>query len=341
MKIFRSRLAIILAITMVLTSFSFLGVYAEEESQTIADVTGLTAYSSSEAVVFLWNKVADADGYIVDGTAIPSKEFDVYKNGQIRYNKTGLGEDGATFIRVQAYKDIDTTETNEDGEETTVKKRIVSTNVAADSDRAVRTIRYRVRIKKGGTLKAHGGNGPSSIQVYKGEYIDCYGFGGGKYIFNRNGSIFYCNKSRTNKRSCVYNSGATYSPQEAEFFVNMYGLGSSTGKLVWVNTYTQTIYMFSGSACNWTCDFYGKCSTGKAASPTPTGVTGIKKIWKKIAKRHGIKYWSPFSEINSIHSKKSKWRLGYHASNGCVRNYIENAYRVYTEAPIGTTVFVY
>lgn len=360
MKNFKSRLAIILAMMMVFTSFTFISVFAGDDpvdgastvnepaspveestkkdaTETIGDVTGIAGYSSYESVVFLWDKVDGADGYIVNGDPLPADHpvFETYKDGnkeKIRYNKTGLGEGGYARVAVKAYKDV----SGEDG-----TTRIESSKSALAGGYAVETIRYRVRIKKGGTLYSHGGSGPRSIYVSKGQYIDCYGFGGGKYIFNYGGSIFYCNKTRTNKRSCLYNPGRTYSVQEAEFFVNDRGLSSGTGKLVWINTYTQTMYMFSGSAKNWKCELVSKCSTGKAASPTPTGVYGFKTIWKKIGKRHGIKYWSPFSQINSIHSRKAKWGMGAPKSNGCVRNYIEAAQQVYYGAPIGTTVYVF
>lgn len=330
MKRIKSRLAIILTLMMIFTSFEFVGVFAAEEA--LGNVS-VTAYSSSDRVVFTWNAVEGADGYIIDGsTKVPASK--------LRYDKV-VGEGGYAAISVQAYKDPEEVPADDPDAGQAAAAEPVYSNVATAAGNAVQTIRYRVRIKKGGTLKSHGGNGPSSIRVTKGQYIDCYGFGGGKYIFNYGGSIFYCNKSRTNKRYCVYNSGRTYSAKEAEFFVNDRGLSSSTGTLVWINTFTQTMYMFNGSAGNWHCVLARKCSTGKAASPTPTGVSGHKTIWKKIKKRHGIKYWSPFSQINSIHSKKAKWGMGAPKSNGCVRNYIDAAYAVYVGAPIGTKVLVY
>lgn len=330
MKRIKSRLAIILTLMMIFTSFEFVGVFAAEEA--LGNVS-VTAYSSSDRVVFTWNAVEGADGYIIDGsTKVPASK--------LRYDKV-VGEGGYAAISVQAYKDPEEVPADDPDAGQAAAAEPVYSNVATAAGNAVQTIRYRVRIKKGGTLKSHGGNGPSSIRVTKGQYIDCYGFGGGKYIFNYGGSIFYCNKSRTNKRYCVYNSGRTYSAKEAEFFVNDRGLSSSTGTLVWINTFTQTMYMFNGSAGNWHCVLASKCSTGKAASPTPTGVSGHKTIWKKIKKRHGIKYWSPFSQINSIHSKKAKWGMGAPKSNGCVRNYIDAAYAVYVGAPIGTKVLVY
>ena len=345
MKKLRSRLAIVLTMAMVFTSLTFVGVFADNESEpTKPAAVNLTAYSSSNAVVFLWDKAKNEDGtvdtsvkYLVNGNPVTPADY----KGMNRYDVTGLAEGGSASITVVAYREkTTTTSSGVEGEDPVTTTERLESDPRTASDNAVQTIRYRVRIKKGGTLKSHGG--PSqSIKVSKGEYIYAYGFGGGKYIFERNGSIFYCNKSRTNKRSCVYNSGMTYSPQEAEFFINARGLGSGTGSFVWCNTYTQTIYRFSGSAGNWTCQNYFKCSTGKAATPSPTGVSGRKTIWKKIKKRHGIKWWSPYSDINSFHSKKAKWRIGAPTSNGCIRNYEGNAYDLYVNAPIGTGVLLY
>jgi hypothetical protein len=360
MKKMKSRLAVILAMMMIFTSFEFVGVFAEDEvapeqvateqvatpaaaeeasgetssepAQTIANVGGVSAYASYDRVVFMWSPVEGADGYIITTSTgikdakVPAAQL--RKDGdKLRYDVV-CGEGRPASISVKAYK------AGPEGD-------IVSASASGNGTWAVETIRYRVRIKKSGTLKAHGGNGPRSIYVRKGQYIDCYGFGGGKYIFNYGGSIFYCNKSRTNRRSCVFNGGKTYSAKEAELFVNDRGLSSGTGVLVWINTYTQTLYKFRGSAGNWHCDLISKCSTGKAASPTPTGVSGVKTVWKKISKRHGIRYWTAFSQINSIHGKKAKWGMGAPRSNGCVRNYVNAAYDVYYGAPIGTTVYVF
>lgn len=377
MKNFRSKLAIIVAMMVFVTSFTFIGVSAEDGAQNDAVVTEetavleapaaeevaapavnegeegqdpkpepeivapapvtLTAYASNEAVVFLWNVDTPDVKYLFNGQPITPIPYTNPRTNQT-YNRydvsTGAGlngtpgEGGVATGTVVAYR------VKGDG------TRVEAAPVTA-SGSAVRTIRYRLTIKTSGTLKSHGGP-KSKIKVKAGQKIDAYGFGGGKYIFkNEIGSVFYCNMTRTGKKSCVYEKTMNYSKEEAEFFVNSRGISSRTGALVWINTYTQHLYRFTGSAGNWVCVNDFDCSTGKAKTPSPTGVSGKKAIWKKIKTRHGIPYWSPYSDINSIHAKRKGWKIGTPSSNGCVRNYKQNAYDVYVNAPIGTAVLLF
>lgn len=131
-----------------------------------------------------------------------------------------------------------------------------------------------------------------------------------------------------------------YDRISAEDFVNDHGINppvaapsSKTQYLIWVSTYQQHLYVFEGSAGNWELIKDWECATGAAKSPTPTGHG--KVIWKKIKKRSGIKYWSPFQTMNSIHGQKSIYTFGAPASNGCVRNYNENAIWVYDNCNTG------
>lgn len=379
MKKFRSRLAIILAMMMVLTSFTFIGVFADDEdgsdespvvtkqaqgaetpaealrgggesggedpAVTVGDVVLDNAYAGCDYVHFMWAPVEDADGYEIkvnNGDWAPYSDDNnvvAKRNGKLHYRVYAPAGASGAEAGTPATLSVRAFVLNGEG----VKE------YSAESKKTgypVRTIAYRITIKKGGTLKSHGGP-PATMKVSKGQVINAYGFGGGKYIFkNENGSIFYCNKSRTRKRSCVYTRDR-YTDIDATFFVNDAStqgrVSSSNGRLVWVNTYTQMLYLFSGTNGDWTIMSAGaeKCATGKAATPSPTGVWGKKTIWKKIKKRHGIKWWSPYSDINSIHSKKAKWKIGAPTSNGCIRNYEWMAYQVYTQAPIGTPVLSY
>ncbi len=362
MKSFKRRLAVIVAMMVFVTSFTFVGVSAEDENQleapaveaiaapavnaaepvkTVSAIEGLVSYSSYESVVLEWNKAfvtaTDKEGNPLAPTEASYKvnDIDIGKgidlgNGRVRYVYGNLApgearETGDVPFTVVAYDPAN------------------PTNVGASAvviDAPVRTIAYKVQIKTSGKLKSHGGP-KRTLKVKKGQYIYAYGFGGGKYIFRDNGSLFYCNMTRAGKKSCIYEKKWNYSREEAQFYVNAKNLTSRTGVLIWINTYTQHLYRFEGTAGNWVCVADFDCSTGKAASPSPTGVSGKKAVWKKIRTRHGIPYWSPYSDINSIHAKRSGWKIGVPSSNGCVRNYKENAKDVYDNAPIGTRVLLY
>ena len=367
MKYFRRRLAIILAMVMVITSFTFLDVSAEGDlaDVEVSAITGFESFSSFESVVLEWDKatvtkkpytlkpVVDSEGQETGettkeyGTPVESaasykvmyngKTVDIGKGTEVTVNgKTKIQYTSDKLTPGSAYNSGDIRFDVVAYDPNTGKEG----SPAAIIDAPVRTIAYRVKVKKSGTLKSHGG--PSrSIRVTKGQYIYAYGFGGGKYIFEDNGSIFYCNMSRTKSRSCVYTNAFNYTRKEAEFYINKKAVTSGTNSLIWINTYTQHLYRFVVQGGRWVCINDFECSTGKAKTPSPTGVSGYKAIWKKIGKRHGVKYWSPYSDINSIHAKKAKWKIGVPSSNGCIRNYEQNAYDVYVNAPIGTRVLLY
>ena len=416
MKRLRSRLAIILAMVMVITSFTFLGAYADDEPVTVeckvtyqageggkvtpeeegpGPISGSKAEPNSGYTFSGWYK---GDTEITkDATIAPSKvkenldkdeETGEYKDTTFtaKFSKipapqisglTALASCESVYLRWSdpTYTTAVTVAVNGAPSAVTATKRAdglmeykvsglnprvnyltgqypsYSFTVTASNDGGsatgsttgapVKTISYKLQVKASGTLKSHGGP-KAKIKVKKGQTIYAYGFGGGKYIFaNEQGSIFYCNMSRTGKKSCVYDNSMYYTPEEAQLYVNDRGMSSKTSSFVWVNTYSQKLYVFTLTANGWTWVHDNKCSTGKASTPAPTGVSGKKQIWKKIKKRHGIKWWSPYSDINSIHSKKKAWKIGVPTSNGCIRNYEPDAKFVYFNAPIGTRVHIY
>lgn len=72
--------------------------------------------------------------------------------------------------------------------------------------------------------------------------------------------------------SFVVKPSAAYSPEVAENFVNIRGYQSPTDYLVWINTYTQQLYVFRGSQYNWKYVKHTPCCTGKIEKPTRLGV---------------------------------------------------------------------
>lgn len=348
MKKMKSRIAVILTVMMLISLFEVVGVFANGEQGSepamtteAADVSAATsgldkpavsAYAGYESVHFVWAPVPGANFYKVDGTEYAADSLG--KDGSNFHFKKAAAPGGSASITVQA---ISRVTMNSVGANDVTE---YSSEEATVTGSAVQNGLYRLKIKKAGTLKSHGGP-KATIRVYKNEVIYAYGFGGGKYIFKRNGSTFYCNKSRTKSRSVVYQRAFNYSPKDAEFFVNDKGLGSQTNSLVWASVYCQHVYFFTKEGGRWVCRGDWVCSTGKAATPSPTGVSGQKTIWKKIKKRHGIPYWSPYSDINSLHGKKKKWGLDAPKSNGCIREPNDKAYIIYTQAPKGTRVYIY
>lgn len=179
----------------------------------------------------------------------------------------------------------------------------------------------------------------------KGYKIDAYGYDGGRYVFDYKGHQFMVKRITTyGSSTSQLDSELTYTKEEAESFVNRCGLKSSTGWLIWVNTYTQSIFVFRGSKGKWKL-YKGPWDvcTGKSATPTPTGLTRIRD------KSRGCydpfpqtPWWCVCAAGFSIHGKAPYYPpMGAPASNGCVRNWTENAKWMYDNVPVNTAVYVF
>ena len=177
----------------------------------------------------------------------------------------------------------------------------------------------------------------------------------------------------------ITKASAAPTKAEAEAFVNAKGYQSESEYLVWINTYTQHLYVFQGSQYNWVLVKEHKCSTGDLGYPTPIAVSQIhykKKIWffnKEDALAKGLDiqcgYWASRIKGGAIHSWMYNWSNekrttgkepdGYPAteaqhkfiwsrpaygkakSHGCVRVPIELAKWIYDNVPVNSTNVTY
>ena len=360
MKKMKKRLALILMTALVFTSFSFIGAFAENGNSEAEPV--VTEQTTDETLNM-------AEGEVAALVAPDVKAFASFQSVKLEWQEIPeaavfniyYGEKKANKLAKKGLAGTKTTYTVKNLDPfTTYKFRVdVYTGTAENptelvksevvSKRPVRPITYKIRIKAGTTLKSHGTDkdytgkkGSKSYTVRTGQWIEAQGYGaGGKYIIHRKGYIFYCNLTRAGAKEALYAKEFNYTPEEAEIFVNSKGVSSRTGYMVWVSTYTQHVFLFKGKKGSWKCVDDWECSTGRAGAPTPTGNTGMKSVWKKIPKRHNIPYWTCFSEINALHGKKSGWKMGKPASNGCVRNPIPKAKIIYEKVKKNARVYVY
>jgi hypothetical protein len=359
MKNKAKRLSIIMILMMIFTSFEIAGVFAVDgvdnettepavvaQEEAVVDVQmdeevitptvapTLTAEAGYRAVVLKWTKV---DNTAEEGKTNAAEYYNVYVNGaqtatnvkDLTYTVSGLDPFTAYSFSVAAVN------TSKEGTPN------VGPQSTAVSKQPVRDIAYALKIKKSGTLKSH--KGPKAkMKVKTGQTIYAYGFAGGKYMVRNGDSIFYVARTRVGKKSAIYDTANDYTREEAQNYINQRGTGSATGNLVWVSTWTQHIYLFTGSAGNWTCVDDWNISTGTASTPTPTGIDGVKTLKKKIKKKHNIKWWRVFHGTAALHGVKSNWgkKLGKVASNGCIRNPIEKAKVIYDLAK-GTRLIIY
>ena len=302
-----------------------------------AKVYKLRAHPSYNAVILDWSKSSIVDHFVVykNGKKIATikkgTHISKYNNKRVLYVVKGLEEFKSYKFKVVAYYDKETK-----GESDSLKSQ------------PVRPITYNLKIKENvpyGTLNRKNNKGPKSVSLKAVEIVKAVGFNGGKYVFEKDGAIFNIVKMRISSVTCTYSTKVTYDKISAESYVNRKGLKSPTGQLIWVSTYTQELYIFTGpknTKGKWTLKEHWAVSTGKASSPTPGGNTFIKEVWKKISDRHNLPWWTCFSSYNAFHGAFDSWvkKLGNPASGGCIRNTKEHAKWIYDNIKYKTTVLI-
>ena len=330
-------------------------------------VSNLKLHPSYKSIILTWDRVPDAKEYLIlrSTSAKPTDDtfvkYAVVKNSN---SKTITFEDlkanGAVgdfhlarwyFYRVYA-----------------ISQSGRSSKGIWINGTAVRPMYEKITFKAGVTLQPHGGQWKSHY-FRAGQKVMAQGFGGGKFIFWYKGTKYYANYVRVKNCTAEYVSNSKsksysgiwatqryasgdatgtkvnfngikcYDKTSAERFVNLIGKGSGSKYLIWVSTYHQHVYVFQGKKGAWKLIKDWECATGAAESPTPTGAE--KRLERRVSYRHGVRWWRPFQTWNSIHGKLQSWSMGGPASNGCVRNFDQNAKWIYDNCPNGTGLIVW
>ncbi len=223
-----------------------------------------------------------------------------------------------------------------------------STQSSIVSGTRVRTCTYKITFKKAVKLTSHDGS-KTKHTFKKGQVVYADGFSQGKYQFDYDGHRYHAKWMRIKSPSGIYSRNAYENGLTPTRYVNDTGYGSPTGYLIWISLYSQRVYIFQGSAGNWTLvnyDAYGnegwQCGSGKAKTPTPTGMN--KSLHKKMKKYSKHKWWNCFSGNNAIHGsngQKEIKKLGKLISNGCVRVTNDQAIWIFNNVPKKTRVLVF
>ncbi len=126
---------------------------------------------------------------------------------------------------------------------------------------------------------------------------------------------------------------------------------SSTKYLLLVDTTENVVGIYTGKQGNWTLKYSWGCTTGKASTPTVTGVFTVGAKGKYFnGSTYTCWYYTQFYGNYLFHSviyqKGSSTvitdgRIGQNLSHGCVRLTMEHALWIYNNIPTNTTVVVY
>lgn len=292
-----------------------------EEPAPVPAAPALYAYPAYHSVFLSWTASANAVKYVLYRT--DGAVFDV--GAATSFTDANNAADTTYSYYVVAY--------NKDNAGSP------ASNIASAA--RVRTCYYRITFKKNVKLTSHDGT-KTKHTFKKGQVVYADGFSQGKYQFDYEGHRYHAKWMRIKKPSGdiatnIYENGVT-----PTLYVNQSGYGSPTGYLIWVSLYSQHVFVFQGSAGNWTLVQDFLCGSGKAKTPTPTGMN--KSLHKKMKKYSKHKWWNCFSGNNAIHGSngaKEVRKLGRLISNGCVRVTNDQAIWVFNTVPKGTRVLVF
>ena len=280
----------------------------------------VTAYSSLKKVKLEWTEVPEATSYVI-------------------YRKTGKDGEYIKRTTVQAPKHNFTDNVEIDKKYTyrvyAQNKNGISEKYASTKGEAFRKIHYKITFAHSKTLTSNKHKRTRFKVGFKASAID---YKNGQYIFKYKGHEYKISRILAQKQKVSQISpDKMYSVKEVKDFINEAKLTSRTKYLIFVSTYTQHEYVFKGKKGNWKLVWHDDIATGRASTPTPTGLTRIES---KYPKENGLKYWS-CCYVFSIHGLPRGAKVNYPTSGACVRNYDKRAKWVYDNCPIGTAVYVY
>ena len=333
--------------------------FTTEEAAAPAKVKNFKTISSYQSVILMWKKSSDADGYKIYWSGNNGTKGTI----RIKSNKT------------RSYK-FKITEQNRKVKYTfkiaAVKDGVASEKVTK-KDSAVQLMQLEITLRVNKNLKNHDRpEGKYSINLKAGTRIKTIGFTNGKYIFQkkvkgklrtfhvmriatRNQKVNYIGENKKSKGWKIVKPKIAYTREEAESFINTLGVKSNTKYLIWVNQYSQRLYIFKsktkGKKKDWklikNCykdedDGYPgwPVASGKPSSPTSTGKTSIKQ--RDLGGGGKVPFWNVTTWFSIHGNSPGPWGpLGWPKSGACCRNTTPHAKWIYYNTPMRTSVYVY
>ena len=120
------------------------------------------------------------------------------------------------------------------------------------------------------------------------------------------------------------------------------GFSSRTGWLIMVDRGNARVGIYTGWQGHWTENRYVMCTPGKPSTQTITGTYTTQYRKPHLSDTPSAMYCTNIWGGYFFHSiLRSTSELGNHLSHGCIRMNWPDAYFIYTQVPLGTTVNIY
>lgn len=330
--------------------------FTTDKATTPAKVKNFRTVSSYQAIVLKWKKSKNVDGYKIRWTGSNGTKGTINKKATATKHVFKIAEKNRKVkytFKITAVRDG------------------VQSKKVTKSDKAVQLMEMQVTLKVNKNLKNHDRpEGRYSINLKAGTNIRTIGFTNGKYVFQkkvkgklrtfhvmriacRNQKIKYIGSYK--KKSGWKIVQPIYTEEEAEDFINRLGVKSNTKNLIWVNQYSQRIFVFKSSSKGKKNDWKlmkvckkdeddgaagWMVASGKPTSPTSTGLTSIKQ--RDIGGSGKVPFWNVTTWFSIHGNTSSAWGpLGWPKSGACCRNTTPHAKWIYYNTPMRTSVYVY
>ena len=310
---------------------------ASKELQAVKDVR---AIGRDKSILLRWKKNSGANGYVIYQK---NKEGQFEKIKAVKKNKylvSGLKSGEKYSFRVASFKTVDGQNVIGVPSETVTAqafnmKAIKGIHPYYYSGTMHRTVKSgKVTFKAGQKVVVAETSGSTATLVYK-----------KKQYKVPSGSV--------STHDFVTNNKKRPSKELAEQFVNYKGYSSPTNYFIWVNTYTQHVYVFKGSRNNWKCEKSFLCSTGRIGTRTPLGdgtITGknyvirwtsMQYFYYALNKTRGGGWFHSWLYYPSGQLYTGVGTLGKPASHGCIRLNKPDIKWMYDHVPTGTKYMVW
>lgn len=233
-----------------------------------------------------------------------------------------------------------------------------SVKSATKTDTIMFPFKIKITFKETRNLSSHAGK-KASHTFKAGDVVYATSYVRGQYHFNYKDSIYYVNYNRIKSPKATLNGrgGYNYNWREAQYFLNSSGESSMTSRLLFVNLYTQHLYVACGSKGKWrvkNISYKGKkhrdweISSGTPMTPSPWGLN-LKYKSKKVniytrertVNGHVTRYWNFYHSETALHGKADNKGYGAPFSHGCIRNPDFRAIFFLNKIPLKTRVCIY